>query len=238
MAMRKYIGPLLFFLISACGSFDYSPPPQTPEHMSVIHTPALGWMEGNLHQCAVEHPEIALTIREQPFAELDSLAADVILKLGTPPEDVVSYATLLGWEQIVIVANPNIPVSQLELPDLRIIYSSLEPSYQPWSYPERDELRVIFDEVMLDNKDISPHTRIAPSPRAMLNIILGNSEAVGYIPISWLDEEEIKIVPVSDDAASALRQPILALTYDEPEGALRTYLACLTVLIAQSGNSQ
>ncbi|MBL7163338.1 MAG: hypothetical protein ISS57_12085 [Anaerolineales bacterium] len=236
--MRRHFALLVLLLVSACGTFDYAPLSPTPEHISVIHTPAIGWIKDTLHQCAVDHPEIALTVEEWPAAALDPGAADVIIKLGTPPEDFASDATLLGWEQIVIIAHPNIPASQLELPDLQNIYTSLDPVYQAWTYPETSPLRSTFDEVVLNGTAPSPHTKIAPSPIAMLESMQTDSSAVGYIPQSWIAEGDIQVIPMNDEIKSALRQPIIALTNDEPDGVARELLACLTNLISQSGNSQ
>ncbi|MBM3145230.1 MAG: hypothetical protein FJ010_09725 [Chloroflexi bacterium] len=227
--MRNLLALFLVCLTQACSPFDYSPPPETPEPMSVIHTPALGWMEGPLHRCALDHPEIALTVEERPAAALDLEAAEVILELGPAPAGPEGHATLLGWEQIVIIANPDIPASQLELPDLQEIYTTLEPGYQAWSYPERDELRVLFDEFVMENKWLSPHTKIAPGPSAMLTAIQGDTQAVGYIPQSWLTgEENIQVIPMDEKTAASLRQPIVALTSQEPDGSTRIFLACLT----------
>ncbi len=238
MAIRRLLTLLILLLVSACGSYDYAPPPPTPEHLSIIHTPALGWMRELLHQCTVDHPEVALTVEERPATALELGAAEAVLKLGPPPEGLEGQVTLLGWEQIVIISDPNIAPSQLELPDLQQVYTSLAPAYQAWSYPENDELRVIFDEVVLTGKEISPHTKIAPNPRAMLASVEGDSNAVGYIPQSWLAEENIQLIPIIKETGAALRQPILAITMGQPEGVTRTFLACLTDAISQHGNSQ
>ena len=231
--MRRCFTLLALLLVSACGTFDYAPLPPTPEHISVIHTPAIGWIGNTLHQCAVDHPGIALTIDEWPDAALDLEAADVIIMLGTPTEDFESDATLLGWEQIAIIANPNIPASQLELPDLQNIYISLNPAYQAWTYPKANPLRSTFDEVVLNSTAPSPHVKIAPNPRAMLESIQTDSSAVGYIPQSWIAEGDILVIPTNDEIESALRQPIIALTDGVPAGVTRELLACLTNLISQ-----
>ena len=179
--MRKLLPLLFFILITACSAYDYSPPPATPEHTRVIHTPALGWMRETLHQCALDHPEIALTVDEWPSTALDVGAAEATLWLGSPPEGYSGSATLLGWEQIVIIANPDIPLTEIELADIRQIYTSIEPQYQAWSFPENSELRVVFDEVVLENNQISPHTKIAPNPGKLLEAIDGGSQGLGYI---------------------------------------------------------
>jgi len=193
-------------------------------------------MRETLHQCALDHPEIALTVDEWPSTALDVGAAEATLWLGSPPEGYSGSATLLGWEQIVIIANPDIPLTEIELADIRQIYTSIEPQYQAWSFPENSELRVVFDEVVLENNQISPHTKIAPNPGKLLEAIDGGSQGLGYITQSWLPAENVQIVPINAETASALRQPILALTTGEPQGGTRNLLACLTTKLSQSEN--
>ncbi len=235
--MRKYYLPLIMGLLASCRPIEKVPPPPTPEHITVVYTPALGWMAENMHQCALDHPEIALTVEERPSSAFDVGAAEATLVLGAPPEGFTGSPTLLGWEQIVVISDPNIAVTQLEVLDLIKIYTSLEPAYQVWSYPENSELREIFDEILLDYREVSPHTMIAPHPGALLESIEEESQWVGYLPQSWLSGENIQLVPLDDEITTALRQPVLALTLDEPQGVTRIFLKCLTDRMPQEGVS-
>jgi hypothetical protein len=69
---------------------------------------------------------------------------------------------------------------------------------------------------------------LAPNPAAMFEAIAADPLAVGYIPASWLDKD-IQIITIEVELQDAFTQPILALSVREPEGSLRTYLACLQV---------
>lgn len=224
--MRYFWMLILLLSISACAPNYYAPPPEVPESIAVIYTPAIGWIRNNLHACAATHPKIALTLEERPLTSLDVEAAEVILKLGPAPEQIARHATLLGWEQIMIISDPNIPSGQLELPDLRLLFASMEPEYQLWSYPSDSELSNIFDQFVLLGKPSSPHVLIAPDPQAMLMVIRDQPNSVGYIPQTWL-RENTALNTIVDSYPDEFKQPILALTNGEPFGLTRELLACI-----------
>ncbi|MBC8509910.1 MAG: hypothetical protein ISR58_07225 [Anaerolineales bacterium] len=226
--MRNILIFLALLLSAACTPFAYSPAPPTPEHISVVYTPALIWMGDDLNRCALEHPEISLTVEERSAASLQVEAAAATLTLDTIPEGFSGTTTQLGWEQVVIIANTDISSTQLELPDLQNLYKSLAPEYQAWSYPTSSELQKLFSKIILNGIEQSPHTKIAPNPQAMLTALEGSSQAVGFIPISLFSTRNIQIIPMPIEIESALNLPVLALTTGEPSGATRLFLGCLT----------
>jgi hypothetical protein len=226
--MRKIAIFLTLILLAACASFEYSPAPSPPQPFTIIHTPALAWMQDTLHLCATANPKIALRIQELPISALEIGAAEAILKLGPAPEELFKdvHTTLLGWENITIISSPDIPPSQLEQPDLQILYSAVEPAYQAWIYPQGSELSTIFNHHFLANEATSPHLLIAPDPEAMLEAISAQPNSVGFLPQSWLsDGVTVNIVQ------GEFRQPILAFTKNEPVGLTVEYLKCLEELL-------
>jgi|APSaa5957512622_1039677.scaffolds.fasta_scaffold62013_1 hypothetical protein len=212
--------------LTACSGIDYSEPPAEPRTLSVSYTPALGWIAEDLNLCALDNPEIALIVTEAPASGLDFGAAEVYLRLGTAPEETPHIATLLGYESIVVIAHPDVPPSHLEIIDVQIHYTHLNAEYQTWAYPPGDEMRATFDTVVLKGAKPSPHTKIAPHPEAMLEAIATTPGSVGYSSEHWL-RSEVQSADPGLDYAQALRQPILALTATEPQGATRQLLACL-----------
>ncbi len=226
--MRKFLLVFLLAFTAACTPFAYSVPPPEPEHLSVAYTPALSWMEDNLNRCAQDQPEISLTVEVRPTASIEVGAVDVTLTLDTLPEGFSGTAAQLGWEQVVVIANAEIPATQLELPDLQNLYTSLAPVYQPWSYPENSELHTLFAEVILKEIEQSPHTKIAPNSEAMLAAVNNGPLAVGFIPITALGAENIQIIPMPEEIAAKLFLPVLALTPEESQGNARIFLSCLT----------
>lgn len=227
--MRKILLWILLLPLAGCLPFDYAPPPPTPEHVSVAYTPALSGIINTIHACALSNPKIAITTQVLPLNALEIGVADVILKLGPAPEGQfeAAYVTLLGQEQIVAIASPNIAPGQIEIPDVKILYTSLVPEYQVWQYPEGSELREIFDMHVLSGDNTTPQALMAPDPEAMLTSVSRHPNSVGYIPTSMLPAETT--LSVSDAGApQGFVQPVLGYTSSEPGGLLREFLHCLS----------
>lgn len=217
---------ILVSSLSACSGMEYAEPPAAPHALSVSYTPALGWIAEDLNHCAMEIPEIALIVTEAPASGLDFGAAEVYLRLGAAPEAPPYTATLLGYESIVVIAHPDVSPSYLEIIDVNIHYTHLDAEYITWMYPLGDEMRAIFDAVVLQGAEPSPHTQMAPNPAAMLEAIAATPGSVGYISEHWL-QPGVQSADPGPNYADALRVPILALTAADPQGATRQFLACL-----------
>lgn len=227
--MRRYSAFLLLLSLAACLPFNYAPPPPTAEQLPIIYTPALNWMQGILNACALTNPGAAITVEVRPASDLEIGPDEVFLRLGTAPQGLPEYtrATLLGHEQIVIIASPEITPSQLEFPDVQMLYTSLTPEFQVWQYPQGSELYEIFTEHLLLGDKTTPHALVAPHPESMLEIISSQPNGVGYIPQSFLPKEHT--MSVSDvGSPTGFFQPIIALTVEEPAGLTRQYLHCLS----------
>ncbi|MEA3350281.1 MAG: hypothetical protein U9Q82_06650 [Chloroflexota bacterium] len=230
MAIRNPLLILLLLLSTGCTPFAFAPPPPTPQTVTVAHTPALRWMRNLLHACAVEDPGMALFTEEIPASSIDIETADISILIGSPPQGNDAPATLLGWEEIIIVSNLNIDAASLDEAGIRSTYTSLEPRYQGWTYLPGSELNQIFNAAVLGDKLPPPQTMLAPDPAAMLSTVAENANAIGYLPQSWLTDE-VRTLPMSAEVENALHQPIIALTHAEPTGVIRTFLSCLWHLL-------
>ncbi len=220
--MRKFIILGILLLLSACTSFEYAPPPPTPQRLHVIYSPALAWMQESLHQCAVDTPGLALTVEVRAASMLHPEAGALTLRLGSAPDDEQHQTYLLGYEELVVFAHPDIPPSQLEAIDVAITFRSLEPAYQAWTYPPGDEIRAAFDAFLLAESGPSPHVKIAPNPNAMLDVVTNQTNSIGYATQHWA-RSDVQSIPLGSES----RLPILALTVDEPQGLMRSFIVCL-----------
>jgi hypothetical protein len=221
LAMRRQCWLVSILFLAACTSFDYTTPPPTPQTIAVTYSPYLSWMVESLHTCSNNIQQIALVI-EESASHAEPEAGEVILWLGTPPQGYSAFASQLGWEELTIITHPNNESTQLDVSSIVKSYTSLEPPYQAWTYPQSSQPRQVFDAIMLENKVTSPHVLLAPDPEAMLQAISGDPNAIGYLPHHWLDER-VTPIPLETD----LQQPILALTQEESQGLTRQLLACL-----------
>jgi hypothetical protein len=65
----------------------------------------------------------------------------------------------------------------------------------------------------------------------MLESISSNPGAIGYLPRAWLSGTKVNPIELETDASTALQLPVLVQAAHEPQGELRTFIACL-----QTGN--
>jgi hypothetical protein len=215
-------------MISACGPYMTSTPPPSPQPIQVAFTTTLSPLVEQLNKCALQHPEIALITHPTTIIGLEETAADLILWMGEPPQGPYKNAFKLGEDTIVIIAGASVTLQDLNTDQLRNLYINPKTTYQIWTYPSGHELRNLFDKVVMGENATNANALLAPNPAAMFEAIAADPLAVGYIPASWLDKD-IQIITIEVELQDAFTQPILALSVREPEGSLRTYLACLQV---------
>jgi hypothetical protein len=106
------------------------------------------------------------------------------------------------------------------------IYNGLNSSYQVWTYGEGNELRMIFDPIVLGGSRITPYAVLAPNPAAMIEAIQSDPSAIGYIPQSWLPVD-MNIIQIERELQNGLSYPILALTQGEPDDQAALLIECL-----------
>ena len=213
-------------MISACGTYVTSTPPPSPQPIQVAFTTTLSPLVERLHQCALQHPEIALITHQTTIIGLEETNADLVLWLGEPELEAYKNAFILGEDSIEIIAGANVTLPDLSTDQLRNLYINPNATHQVWTYPSGHELRNLFDKVVMGGSATNANALLAPNPAAMLEAIAADSLAVGYVPASWL-EENIQTIAVKAELQDAFSQPLLALSLRQPIGNLRTYLACL-----------
>lgn len=224
--MRKLLLLLFIVAFSACSPFVTSTPPPPPQPILVHYTSSMRPWDEVLHQCALEHPEIALITHEMSATNLDFGAGDLTLWFGEPPQEVPGYAASLGTDDIVIIAGSEVALRNLDAKQLRDIYLESGSVYQIWTYNNGNELRAIFDRAILGEVAVSAYAMLAPSPSAMLEVIAAEPMAIGYVPASWVTGD-VQRISIERELQTAFEHPILALTNTEPEGNLERYLICL-----------
>lgn len=224
-------------LLGACTQLATQPPPPTPQVLEVAVTPAMRSWEASLRACAATLPELRLLVEETPASRLD-LEVGISIRLGTPDTSAPYFAAQIGEDQIVVVVHPDNPIQTLTGDALRSLYTgqtttwdSLVPGFtqpvQVWDYPAQNELHSIF---LLSLWKTNPPLILAyqaPDPAAMLEAIAENPGAVGYLPSSWLKDSPVSLVPVDSAVKEALRQPVLLLSAQPPQGLARSLLGCL-----------
>jgi phosphate transport system substrate-binding protein len=227
--------------IFACSPAPTQPPHPTPQTLTVSYTLALKPLLDALNVCAIQQPEIALVVNEVPAPHLDIHKSDLALRIGLP-EDSKEFSTPLGMEEIVIIAHPSNPVETMNIEDVINIFTGFTTSWteingndleiEIWINLTDDDIHQAFQKRILDTLSPATMSQIAPDPAAMLTAVGNNPSAIGYLPRSWLSEE-VKTIDITSHSGDLLRQPLLALSVNEPTGNVRTFLVCLQSGIGQ-----
>ena len=212
--MRKIFLPsltLFSLLISSCSTG--TPQPTTPEVVSVYSSSATEpWLSG-LYDCAAAQNNTVLSRVNDPFT------ADIALRLGEP--EVLSVpAFQIDTEEILIVTHRQSPVQNLTLDEARTLFTQGDPSVQVWVYASDEDVQQVFDQLVVEGRNVVSSARVAVSPQQMSDILVSKSNAVGILPRHW------KVGDVRD-VFSVATVPVLVITRSEPQGVLKEIIACL-----------
>jgi hypothetical protein len=243
--MKRWLFVGLVSLLISCTTPELSTPAPTPVPIQVIFPPSLKPWADKISACASQNPLVALYYNPPSMLDPNSPPNSVVLQLGESFErDDHSYLLLIGWEQIDIIINQERDLFQLTSSDLQSVFSGLTNSWegntgQPievWVFPDDDTVRKYFDKAVLQSNPLTSEARLAPDPDAMLQAVSKNPNAIGYLPGSFLSTGDpslvssVRIIPVDRSVQNELKQPVIAITQNEPVGELRELLVCVQTI--------
>ncbi|MFA6808792.1 MAG: phosphate ABC transporter substrate-binding protein [Eubacteriales bacterium] len=149
--------------------------------------------------------------------------------------------TVICKDGIAIVVNPQNPVKNLSLEQIRKIFtyeitnwSQVGGDDQEITVVTREEgsgTRGAFEELVMDEQPISDKAIVQNSTGAVRTTAAGDPNAIGFISLASMDET-VKAVTVEGVQASVaniqngtykIQRPFLYLTTEEPSGAIKTY---------------
>ncbi len=179
----------LSLILSACTG------PATEDRVTlrIGITPNLSILQPEVYHCASKLP-IHLLLVEQPINALQIESYDALIHVGDPPEGA-SFSTQVGSMNLVILLNAGNPISILEpavvksiltgsITDWRAVSPgdfSESKAIQVWSYPEEDDVRQLMEHVLLNGRSISPSSRLVPDEQAMIDAVMSDPSAIGFI---------------------------------------------------------
>jgi hypothetical protein len=237
---RLVISLAIGLAISSCQAATPVSVP-TPQYWRVQYTPALAWMAPTFNLCIRQQPGYALAVSAKPATALDISQAEIILRWGAAVEST-GYLAKLGSDDLVVVVNSQNPVHDLASSKIRNIFTGSNRTWsnyiksnsnpiQVWVYPQGNEIRRYFEDALAP-LGLNQSAHLAPDPAAMRQAVAADPSAIGYLPARWVDSS-VRQVPMTDITESSLRQPILAATQTEPQGAQKKWLLCLQGSISQ-----
>lgn len=236
--MPRLLGLFLIFL-SACQAstpFPTAAPPAI-NLWQVQFTPALRWLTPTMSQCTREQASISLLVFERPAPSFDKSGSDFSLRWGAP-ENMVGFASVLGYDDLVVIINPSNLLKRISLADLKGIFSGKIQKWQEvspsgtftgeiltWIFPADDDISQVMTQT-LDIERTPPGAFIAPDPETLLSVIASDPQSIGYLPKHWLNTS-VKALEISGFSVDLLRQPLLAITLEKPQPSQQQWLICL-----------
>ena len=205
MKLTRFLVTSLLWSLAACGNPVAAPAPPTPRILRLqLTTAVMGW-KNDLTACAAAQPQVGLVIQEAPLGQFDLTQADALLRFAEPPTTLKTFSAILGWDEVVVITHPSNPITQITAQALQGIYVGKAATWgdpqlpglqgseqgtlplQVWAFPPEDDIRRVFDKVILDGAKPTPHAYLAPDAAAMLEAIARTPGSIGYLLKSSLD---------------------------------------------------
>ena len=208
---------IIIFLLSSFLLFSCStgtPQPPTPQVVSVYATASTQPWLTELYDCAATQPSVIIRLSD---SQSD---ADIRLQIGEP-EILSSFAYQIDTEEILIVTHRQSPVQNMTLEQARALFEGLgDPSVQVWVYSSDADAQRVFDQFVMEGRSVMSSAKVAATPQQMSDTLNNEPNSVGILPKHWKagDWRFVYTIP---------NVPVLALTMDEPQGAIKELIACL-----------
>ena len=233
MHRNLFLLSLVLFFLSACTHLD-SPAIATPLIWQVQFSPATAHFGPFLNRCTNKLDSVALLTFEIPAPDLSLQEADFVLRWGPPPLEN-SVASVIKEDRLVIIVHPDNPIQTLDLTQLINLYTNSTFSEaakesvagtQPWSYPEGSDIGQAFLSYLSIPRLVNPSIKIAPDPKALVQIISQQTSAIGPIPLS-LVTDAVRVIPILGLPENVDLFPVLLMTDPTMSGTQMKWIKCL-----------
>jgi hypothetical protein len=202
---------LFSLLISSCSAG--TPPPSTPQVVSVYSTSAAEPWLTSLYDCAGTSSVLSRVD--------DPSAADISLRVGEP-EALTGSAFQIDTEEILVVTHRQSSIQNLTLEQAQTLFAQgdANASVQVWVYASDADVQEVFDQFVMAGRSVTPSAKIAVSPQQMSDTLVNEPNTVGILPKHWKvgDARFVYTIP---------NVPVLALTKSEPQGDIKALISCL-----------
>lgn len=206
--MKKLFLLLSSFLLSSCAPATQSP--SSTEIIPVYATPAAqAWMS-DLFACA---NDLSVTLN------VNANSPEIYIRLGEP-ETLLTPAYQIDEEEILIVTNRESPVQNFSLEEAQDLFAQGNASVQVWGYASGTDLQILFDQLVMNGRSVTSFARMAAGPQEMSDALNSESNSIGILPKHWATGNIREVY-------SAGMAPVLAITNEEPQGAVGDLIFCL-----------
>jgi DNA-binding transcriptional LysR family regulator len=214
---------LICTIFAACGPSELS---TTPTPITVQYTSASAPWLRLIFDCA----GTKVVNAEQRAADYqDQQSFDIAIRIGHPAQSSLP-AYQIGSEDIIIVTNPQNPVTSLSGSQVRGLFTGqimnwdvvggAKAEVTVWVYSPDDDIQQILDEKVLQGSIVASTARLAANPDEMVHAIANDANAVGVLTRSFKNGDV-------ENVYNVLAVPVLAVSEFGETGAVQDLLACL-----------
>ena len=209
MMNRLLFATLLF--LAACT--PAAVPTGTPSLVRVYASAATRPWLAAAYKCAESQQLILSNV-------LDPQQADISLRMGEP-DRLSSLAYQIGQDDLLVVTRSDSPLQNLTAAEIQALFSDPEPlSVQVWVFAPGEDIQQVFARDVLREQVVTSLARAAVNPQQMSDALNQDKNAVGILPRHSLTGTLRAVFSLPN-------VPVLALTPAEPQGLIKTLLACL-----------
>lgn len=199
---------LASFIIASCAS----PTPNVPAETITAYTTdsAQPWMS-ELFACANE---------QNILVEINAENPDIFLRIGESG-NFVSPTFQIDEDEILVVVNRESSIQNLTLEEAQALFAGQgDESVQVWVYASGLDLQMVFDQFVMKSRSVTSFARLVSNPQEMSDVLGSESDAIGFLPKRWVTGNIREVYSVGIF-------PILAITQNEPLGAVSQLIGCL-----------
>ena len=144
---------------------------------------------------------------------------DITLRVGEP-EIIISPVYQIDEEEILIVTNRESAIQNLTLAEAQELFVQGNASAQVWVYASEADVQIVFDQLVMKGRTVTSFAGLATSSQQMSDLINAEKDAVGILPKHWVTGTVREVFSVGV-------VPVLAITNEEPQGAVKDLISCL-----------
>jgi|GEM_PF-2977467 len=192
-----------------------------------------------IYNCLLANKQ-SVRVDALPLETLLSGEYDAVLQVGQPDPDRV-LPIQVGKVRLVFIINPQNPLTQMNSSQLAAILLGMVDDWQTvapasfnvptaikvWSYTVGDDVRRMLESLLLDERQISLQSFIAPDAQAMAEAISKDPAAIGYL-LDIHSQADVKSLQVFPSGAITQAQPVIVSFSAIPEGDLKDIMVCLS----------
>ncbi len=98
-----------------------------------------------------------------------------------------------------------------------------------WTYPVEDDIRQMVESILLEQRQITKQSTVAPDYQAMVEAVSNDPTAIGYV-LDIHPRMEVKSLQIIPGSMATQAQPVIASFPAAPEGFLKDLIVCLSKL--------